>query len=178
MAGSKNPRDDNPSDEYLVKLIASTGGASAAEAILYKRYHKQLEFICGRVLVDRSMAPDICHDTFLTVIKKIRAGEIKKGRSIKHFLLTTGKNLARNYNNGARHRVEWQDPDIDLRNKGDFDEQFRTLSEEDQMSIVNQVISELNQERDREICVGVTFWTRTRRSPARNLSLRRSNTVR
>jgi RNA polymerase sigma-70 factor (ECF subfamily) len=101
-------------DARLVALIAEPGDGARAEAELCRRYQRRIQLYALRHLRDEAAAADMTQDALVTVLQRIRAGEIREADKLGSFVLGTCRMLAANRMRGEARRsrllAQYADP--------------------------------------------------------------------
>jgi RNA polymerase sigma factor (sigma-70 family) len=137
------------SPQALVSRIAN--GDKSAEKQLVSTYYRGLFFILNRQTSNPTLSEDLAQDTFILVIQKARQGEILNPAALNGFIRQVGINLLiahfRKESRRATHSVD----DIDIHIPHEELDISRALHNEKILAIVQQVISELPTDRDRDL---------------------------
>lgn len=86
----------DPSDAELANAIAAASGAnaSAAEAVLYRRFARRIELYGLRHLRNAAAASDLVHEVILKVLEAVRSGRLEEPSKLASFVLGTCRNVA------------------------------------------------------------------------------------
>ncbi|NCP65721.1 MAG: sigma-70 family RNA polymerase sigma factor [Paraglaciecola sp.] len=137
------------SPQALVQRIAN--GDKSAEKQLVSTYYRGLFFILNRQTSNPTLSEDLTQDTFILVIQKARLGEILNPAALNGFIRQVGINLLiahfRKESRRATHSVD----DIDIHIPDAELDISRALHSEKILAVVQQVISELPTDRDRDL---------------------------
>jgi len=105
---------EQSSDAQLVALIAEQGESARAEAELCRRYQRRIQLYALRHLRNEAVAADMAQDAMMTVLQRIRAGEIRDADKLGSFVLGTCRMLAANRMRGEARRgrllAQYADP--------------------------------------------------------------------
>jgi len=147
-AEASRPSSDPSVD--LVRRIVS--GDPAAEAELVRRFSRALSFLLRRLTRDEAAAEDLYQETFRLVIEKVRGGELREPERLPGFVSSMARNLFLGSVRRSGRRQKWH---------GDAEEteaapdpapgQLARLLAQERAATVRQVLSELRNDRDREI---------------------------
>ncbi|MCG8460239.1 MAG: sigma-70 family RNA polymerase sigma factor, partial [Holophagales bacterium] len=136
--------------EELARRIRE-GGDSEAEARLVERYARGVRLVLDRHTRDSAVAEDLCQETFLLAIGKLRSGEVRDASKLTHYLASVARNLAiEHYRKVGRRQTEADSPALEealTARPGPFAD----LEREEEAELVRLVLDELPVGRDREI---------------------------
>jgi RNA polymerase sigma-70 factor, ECF subfamily len=93
----------HPDYASLVKRIIA--GDSAAEAELIAIFKDRVSHIIRRIANNASLTEDLSQDTLLTVIKKIRNGDLQQPESLGFFIASVARNHALEQMRAIRRRT-------------------------------------------------------------------------
>ena len=141
---SQETEDEGDIAERLAAQILQ--GSEIAEAAFYRRYVDGLYRLLRYKTRDDEVAKDLCQETFLKALEKLRRVPLQEPRKLANW-------LARFANNVWRNHVKGQKPDVEIpRELPNPDPGPETLvSREEYRELVRGMIQELRIERDREI---------------------------
>ena len=128
-------------------------GDSNAERLLVQRYRNGLLFFLARQCGDETMAEDIAHDTFVTVIQRLRGDGIDKPERLSAFILSTAKNLLLGQFRKNKRRQTEADTQVVERATSDEPSQEEHLTRVHTAELVREVLDDLPNPRDRELLV-------------------------
>src|ERR1044072_93504 len=80
--------------DYTSLVNRIINGDATAEEELVARFKDPVSHIIRRIANNTSMVEDLSQDTFLTVIKKIRNGDVKQPESLGFFIAAVARNHA------------------------------------------------------------------------------------
>jgi len=110
-----DPENEYSVAEHLVARMVS--GDQSAESEMVERYHRGLLAMLFRRSRDRSLAQDIAQETWMLVIQKVRARQLRDSRKLASFIVQIGKNqLIMHYRNAGREALS---SDHDMNQVGD-----------------------------------------------------------
>jgi RNA polymerase sigma-70 factor, ECF subfamily len=95
---------EQSSDAQLVALIVGQSATAHAEAELCRRYQRRIQLYALRHLRDAAAAADMAQDALVTVLQRIRAGEVRDADKLASFVLGTCRMLATNRIRGEARR--------------------------------------------------------------------------
>jgi RNA polymerase sigma factor (sigma-70 family) len=130
-----------------------SGGDMAAETELVRFYERGVLMILTRVTGDPELARDLCQDTFVIVLKRLRASPLEEPARLAAFIAQTARNLAiAEKRRDSRRRT---DPDSEVVNATADDAPSREqVSEaESAASAVRRLLQGLKSTRDRAAIV-------------------------
>jgi RNA polymerase sigma-70 factor (ECF subfamily) len=84
----------NPHPDYTGLVSRIIDGDAAAEDELVAQFKDAVFHIICRIANDTSMVEDFSQDTFLTLIKKIRKGDLRRAESLGSFVAAVARNHA------------------------------------------------------------------------------------
>ena len=90
MSGSVHPISDHK--RALVNHIAA--GDRNAEAELIERYQRGVRLILLKRTGNPQLANDLCQDTFVIILRKLRAGEINNPDNLVGYINRTAINVS------------------------------------------------------------------------------------
>lgn len=150
--------DDEPVEPSVAaKLVERImNGDSRAESELVERYQQGVLTLLRHQGCDRSLAEDLAQETFLLLIPKLRAGELRNPESLSSFIRSIAKYLAIEHFRKVRLHPKVGDLSmaedvIDPKPRPDLESWFK-----EEIGIVRRVLSELKIERDRQVLY--RFW--------------------
>lgn len=92
-AGVERPiTSANPHPDYTSLVNRIINGEATAEAELVAQFRDPVLHIIRRIASNTSMVEDFSQDTFLTVIKKIRKGDLRQAESLGFFVAAVARN--------------------------------------------------------------------------------------
>ncbi len=128
-------------------------GDKNAESLLVQRYRNGLLFFLARQCGDEALAEDIAHDTFVTVIQRLRGDGIEQPEKLSGFILSTAKNLLlAQFRKNKRRRTETDTQQVE-RVLSEDPSQEESLTRVHTAEIVREVLADLPNPRDRELLV-------------------------
>ena len=134
-------------EESLAAAILS--GKPEAETLLYRRYHRQLLVVLRGRGVPEGLREDLAHEAYIVTLQRLRDGELEQPKLLGRYLKRTAINLWLN-----EMRKQLRRGDVPL---GDGDDalletpagQQRELLAAKRSKLVQEILEELTQERDR-----------------------------
>lgn len=136
------PESAEPED--LVERIRT--GDQSAEAELAERWGRGVRVIVQRSLSDTNAIDDLCQETLLLAIRKVRNGELRESSRLPGFIAALARNLV--IEHGRRKRPA---PLTDAANPSVDASQLNDLIREQRARKVRQVLQSLPSDRDREM---------------------------
>lgn len=135
----------------LVERIGA--GDKRAENELVTKYWKSLYFILNRRCNDNQLASDIAQDAFIVVISKARNGEIRNPEALSAFIRQTGVNLLIGHFRKETRRATDVHGDVEFEIPDQKSNVARAVEANQTLKLVQQLISEMTVERDRDLLV-------------------------
>lgn len=134
-------------EERLVERIRA--GEAGAEEELVERYSAGLRYLLRRWTRDPSVAEDLFQETFRLGIEKIRGGELRVAAKLQAFLRGLAKNLSTRY---YQREGRWSGPPAEDAGTSDPAQgQLAAVLRREKSRLIRQLLSELEQERDRQL---------------------------
>lgn len=125
-------------------------GDRSAEAELVSRYARGVRLILLKRTGDPQVANDLCQDTFMVVIRKLRAHELRDGSRLAAFINQIAVNVSIEHFRKERRFVRSPDGIIGL-NDAHTDRNGKQIDFEAAQLQLQGVLRELAIDRDREI---------------------------
>lgn len=139
-----------PEPGDLVRRILA--GDRGAEAELVELYGEGLAFLLRRWTRDKEAAEDIYQETIRRALEKLRRGELRDPDSLPSFLRGLAHNLSIDHYRRHSRRSERERPIVDTLDPPDAGAgQLVSLLRREKIGLVRRLVSELRQERDREV---------------------------
>ena len=132
----------------LVRLIE--GGDRQAEEELCRRYHRGVSIIIERQGVNQDFVCDLCQETLVMVIRKIRGGEVRDPDCLSGYIKSVARNVAIAHfrkESKIASRAEISEEVLPVESPPS---QFESLLQKEQARIVRKVIGEM-KDRDQQI---------------------------
>jgi RNA polymerase sigma-70 factor (ECF subfamily) len=126
-------------------------GDSAAEAELARHFGPRIEFILRRRLHDPTLAADLCQDTLIAVIERLRGDGIDEVDKLAAFIHRTAEYLANNHGRKRQRRKTYADTDHIESAACDVPLLADQIEREELAGLVRDSLAELNQPRDRQL---------------------------
>jgi RNA polymerase sigma-70 factor (ECF subfamily) len=120
-------------------------GDAGAESELAERYSRGVRLMIGRSLSDASAVDDLCQETLLLTIRKVRSGELRETSRLPGFIASIARNLV--IGHGRRPRPE----PIGDTEPATEPTQLEDLISDQRARRVHEVLRELPSPRDREV---------------------------
>jgi RNA polymerase sigma factor (sigma-70 family) len=146
----KVDKDISPAGELVVRIGK---GDLSAETELVKKYWRSLFFIINRRCNDNQLASDITQDAFIVVIAKARSGEINTPDAIAGFIRQTGVNLLIAHFRKETRRATDTHGEVSFEIPDDKSNVERAVESRDSLKLVQQLISEMKVERDKDLLI-------------------------
>ena len=116
-----------------------------------QRYGRGVAIILDRHTGGRPEAEDLFQDTFQVVLEKLRRGEVREPAKLPGFLSRVARNLAIEFYRKAARRKTEPDSDAVARSIAAPASPIGRLVDQEHAALVRQAISELRNDRDRQI---------------------------
>lgn len=156
------PESAEPED--LVERIRR--GDQTAEAELANCWGRGIRVMIQRSLTDTNAVEDLCQETLLLAIRKVRNGELRESSRLPGFIAALARNLV--IEHGRRKRpaplTNAADPAVEASQLDDLIREQRALR-------VRQVLQSLPSQRDREILFCFYLTGEDKESICRRLGL-------
>lgn len=137
--------------EFSRGLVERIGeGDRTAESELIDRYGRGVRLILLKRTGDPQLANDLCQDTFVVILRKLRAGELRQSDSLAAFISQTAVNLSIQHFRKERRYVHSPDGIIGLHSAHN-DKKEEQLDYATTRLILEGVLEQMGVVRDREI---------------------------
>ena len=154
----------------LVRRIVS--GEPAAEAELVQRFSRALSFLLRRLTRDVAAAEDLYQETFRLVIEKVRRGELREAERLPGFVSSLARNLFLGSARRGGRRRQWHGDSAAAETAPDpAPGQLAKLLAQERAAAVRHVLTELKNDRDREILSRYYIADEAKESICRDLDL-------
>jgi RNA polymerase sigma-70 factor, ECF subfamily len=145
------PKGTRPKESELAALVSGIVARNPrSEEEIVRRYADGIYHIVYRVVHNHSVAEDLCQETWMKVLEKIRHGDVREPERLSGFILAIARSTAVNYirkmRGATQEAIEKADQTASL-----AEDQYEQLWQKERDKIVRQVISELKVKRDRDI---------------------------
>jgi len=155
--------------ESLVARIAN--GEKLAEQQLVKNYYRGLFFVLNRQCKNSNLSEDLTQDTFILVIQKARDGLIRNPAALAAFIRQTGINLLIGHiRKETRHDTHCAE-DIEIHAPSENLDLSHALHNEKVLALVQQVMTELPTDRDREMLRNYFVYDKNKQQICHELDL-------
>ena len=121
-----------------------------AENELVERYSRGVRLVLLKRTGNEHLANDLCQDTFMLVLRKLRAGELKNRNSLSAFVRQIAVNLSIDHYRKEKRYIHQSDGIFSLQ-LSHKDNQSRKLDDETVRMAIENALKELAVPRDREI---------------------------
>lgn len=125
-------------------------GDAVAESELVERYSAGIKLVLLTRTGNSQLAKDLCQDTFIIALQKLRAGEVRKPASLVAFLRQTAVNLSIEHYRKEKRYIHQQDEIISLRT-AHIDNKAERIDHQHARMLLEGVIKQLARTRDRDI---------------------------
>jgi RNA polymerase sigma-70 factor (ECF subfamily) len=126
-------------------------GDVSAEAELARHFGPKIEFILRRRLRDPSLAADLCQDTLIVVIERLRGEGIDEADKLSAFIHRTAEYLANNHGRKRQRRRTYADTDHIEAAACETTLLADQIEREELARLVRDSMGELSQPRDRQL---------------------------
>lgn len=142
-----------PGSDPIIELVHRiVSGDPAAEAELVQRFSRALSFLLQRLTRDEAAAEDLYQETFRLVIEKVRGGELREPERLPGFVSSMARNLFLDSVRRSGRRQKWHgDPEATETAPDPAPGQLMKLLARERAAAVRHVLTELGNDRDREI---------------------------
>lgn len=140
-----------PVVEHSRELVERIGhGDRTAESELIARYARGVRLILLKRTGNPQLASDLCQDTFVVMLRKLRAGELRNSDSLAAFISQTAVNLSiQHFRKEVRYEYS-RDGIIELQ-AAHSDKNDEQLDSQTTRVMLDGVLKQLAVARDREI---------------------------
>lgn len=138
--------------EWCREIAGKIGaGDSAAEAVLLDRLRPGLEMVLiARCSYDKELAADLCQDTLVIVLQRLRRRSMEDPSRLAAFAAQTARQLA--FDSRRRYAVRNTVADSDAVERAQVEAPpDDSVEKESTTSLVRKLLAELSHDRDREI---------------------------
>lgn len=125
-------------------------GDATAESELVERYSTGVKLILLKRTGNSQLSKDLCQDTFIIALQKLRAGEVRKPEALVAFLRQTAVNLSIEHYRKEKRYIHEQDEIISLRT-AHIDNKAERIDHQHARTLLEGVIEQLARTRDRDI---------------------------
>ncbi len=132
----------------LVHRIES--GDLFAESELVERYAHGIRLILMKRTGSAQLAHDLCQDTFVVTLKKLRAGQLKNPCSLAAFIRQTAVNISIDHFRKEKRYISQNDGIISLHHTH-RDHKARKIDSQAARAMLEEALDRLAVPRDREI---------------------------
>jgi RNA polymerase sigma-70 factor (ECF subfamily) len=168
QAEAARPSTD-PSADLVRRIVA---GDPSAEAELVQRFGRALSFLVRRLTRDEAAAEDLYQETFRLVIEKVRGGELREAERLPGFVSSLARNLFLGSVRRSGRRQQWHgDPEATATAPDPAPGQLVKLLARERAAAVRRVLTELRNDRDREILSRYYIADETKEDICRDLEL-------
>jgi RNA polymerase sigma-70 factor (ECF subfamily) len=140
-----------PQAEEARQLAVRIGGGDAtAESELVERYATGVRLLLLKRTGSRQLSMDLCQDTFIIALRKLRAGQIRKPESLAAFLRQTAANLVIEHYRREKRYISEDDGIISIR-AAHRDKKANRIDHRHARTILDGAIEQLAMDRDRDL---------------------------
>jgi RNA polymerase sigma-70 factor (ECF subfamily) len=128
-------------------------GDTTAEAELVRHYEKGVQLILVRATADRELARDLCQDTFVIVLKRLRTEPLDDPARLAGFIAQTARNLAIAHRRRDSRRRTQADSDAVAEVADDAPSREQLSENESSANAVRRLLQAMKSARDRAAIV-------------------------
>jgi len=133
------------------KLAIRIGeGDAVAESELVERYSTGIKLVLFKRTRNQQLAQDLCQDTFVIALQKLRSGQVRNPASLAAFLRQTAVNLSIEHFRKEKRYITQEDGIISLQT-APRDRKVENIDHQHARTLLDGVIGQLGQLRDQEI---------------------------
>ena len=125
-------------------------GDATAESELVERYSTGIKLILLKRTGNSQLSQDLCQDTFIIALQKLRSGQVRNPASLVAFLRQTAVNLSIEHYRKEKRYISQEDGIISLQT-APRDRKAERIDHQHARTLLDGVIEQLAQARDREI---------------------------
>jgi RNA polymerase sigma-70 factor (ECF subfamily) len=133
--------------DLVSRIIAGDG---FAESELAEQYARPIKLILLKRTGSVQLANDLCQDTFVVILKKLRAGDLRKPQSLSAFIRQTAVNISIDHFRKEKRYVHQDDGTISLLHSH-RDHKARGIDSQTTRVVLENALDQLAMSRDREI---------------------------
>jgi RNA polymerase sigma-70 factor (ECF subfamily) len=145
------PSDEEEAQTAIAIARRIRAGDADAERELVERYSKGLLYHLRQVTRDPFLADDLHQETFRVVLLRLRTGALEQPEKLAGFILRTGRNLALGDSRRLARRGDFAPGELPADAPDPAPGQLDHVLRREAAQAVQQLIAELDAERDREI---------------------------
>ena len=132
----------------LVSRIQS--GDGVAESELVERYARSIRLVLLTRTGSVQLANDLCQDTFVITLKKLRVGDLKNPRSLSAFIRQVAVNISIDHFRKEKRYIQQDNGTISLHHSH-RDHKARKIDSKATRLVLENALDQLAMSRDREI---------------------------
>lgn len=125
-------------------------GCAEAESELIEHYGRAIRLILLRRTGRAQLANDLCQDTFVVALRKLRAGDLRKPSSLSSFIRQTAVNISIDHFRREKRYVHRDDRAI-TQHQSHRDHKARSIDSRTMRRAIDDALAQLRVPRDREI---------------------------
>jgi RNA polymerase sigma-70 factor (ECF subfamily) len=125
-------------------------GSAEAESELIEHYGRAIRLILLKRTGRAQLANDLCQDTFVVVLRKLRAGDLRKPSSLSAFIRQTAVNISIDHFRREKRYVRHDDRAI-FQHQSHRDHKARSIDSRTMRVAIDDALEQLRIPRDREI---------------------------
>lgn len=125
-------------------------GDGIAESELIERYMYSIKLILLSRTGSVQLANDLCQDTFIVTLRKLRAGELRKPKSLSAFIRQTAVNICIDHFRKEKRYIQQDNGTISL-HQSHRDNKSKGIDSQTTRAVLETALDQLVMSRDREI---------------------------
>jgi RNA polymerase sigma-70 factor, ECF subfamily len=140
------------SDSELIELVRRIIERDArAEDEMARRYKNGIFQIIFQVVRNHAVAEDLCQDTLVKALEKIRQGDVREPARLSGFILGIAKFIAIDYIRKLRSAIKIEDVGAAEHVPDPANNPYEQIVEKENAQIVRRIIGEMSIQRDRDV---------------------------
>lgn len=140
--------DNNELIELVRRIIERD---ARAEDEMVRRYKGGIFQIIFQVVRNHSVAEDLCQDTLIKALEKIRNGDVREPTRLSGFILAIAKFIAIDYIRRMRSAMKVEEVGAAEHIPDPAPNPYDQVLERENAEIVRKIIDEMSVQRDREV---------------------------
>lgn len=140
--------DNSELIEMVRRIIARD---ACAEDEMVRRYKNGIFQIIFQVVRNHAVAEDLCQDTLMKALEKIRQGDVREPARLSGYILGIAKFIAIDYVRKMRSAIKIEDVNAAEHVTDPAPDPYEQVLEKENTEIVRKIIGEMNVRRDRDV---------------------------